>query len=48
MINGFLDEQTQGGRIGVRDVNNPEKYKVDEFVQWEVTMPDTIASTPYF
>lgn len=48
MINGFLDEQTQGGRIGVRDLNDPNKYKVDEFVQWEVTMPETIASTPYF
>jgi hypothetical protein len=48
LINGFLDEQTQGGRIGVKDSNNPDKYKVEQSVEWEVTMPDTIASTPYF
>ena len=48
MINGFTDEQSQGGRIGVKDTANPKKYLVEQSAEWLVKMPDTIASTPYF
>jgi hypothetical protein len=48
LLNGFLDEQSSSGRIGVKDRANPDKYKVEESVEWQFTLPNTIASTPYF
>jgi len=48
MANGFDDELSKSGRIGVKDKASPDKYKVEQSVGWDVTIPATIASSPYF
>jgi len=48
MTNGFPDDLSKGGRIGIKDKTNPAKYKVETSAGWDVTIPKTIASSPYF
>lgn len=48
LTNGFDDELSKSGRIGVKDKANPDKYKVVQIAEWDVTIPKSIASSPYF
>jgi hypothetical protein len=48
LANGFDDSEKKSGRIGVKDTNYPDKYDVKQEAEWEVTIPDSIASSPYF
>ena len=48
LSNGFDDSEKHSGRIGVKDYYYPDKYDVKQEAEWSVSIPDSIASSPYF
>ena len=48
IADGFADQRSRSGRVGVRSLVDPKRYDVDSEAVWEVELPDTASTMPIF
>lgn len=48
IADGFDQERSTSGRIGVRDAKDANKFNVEREATWDLDMPETLASVPTF